>query len=368
MACGSALDSALSVSPGGDSGVVDRDATSPFGEGGNAVPATIDANAIVLVHAASFPAFRVCFAGMSKQVPEPSADLLPDSNVVGVDVGTAVRLPPTSITLGRAFVFPEPILRPFYPAFGGAGPSCETLLGSIGTNSYAIEVGNVTDDLSHGVHALVLSGCRGAAVDPAASADRCGSDWNSASGNLKLTTVSLTAYVSPGDARLSVQLLQLSPSLERAAQGRALGLAFGSLDSGIAPEPFVEGVVPRGQPVPNPPAIVQYASSDLASYATSGMFVTLGGALDDSGAPFDAGADASREVIVAQSLADIQKRSSPRSLPSDWFGVASSYVLLSVGDPDPRLADGGKDDDARRTLHLLAIPLAGPDTDAAAPP
>ena len=108
--------------------------------------------------------------------------------------------------------------------------------------------------------------------------------------------------------------------------------------------------------------MLDYAATDLASYGTSGLFVTLGGPVDDAGVPVEAGADAGpREILVAQSLAEIQKQSSPRSLPQDWFAFASSYIVLSVGDPKPIFADGGPDDDPRRALHLLAIPLAAPD-------
>ena len=86
------------------------------------------------------------------------------------------------------------------------------------------------------------------------------------------------------------------------------------------------------------------------------------------GGPLDAGTpDASGQLVIAQSLQDIQQRSASRSLPSDWFAVASSYVLLSVGDTKPVLVDGGPDDDPRRALHLLAIPLAAVDAGTPTP-
>lgn len=330
---------------------------------GDAGSALIEANAIVLVHAAAFPAFRICFLGALGDQPQPTTDVLPESNVVGVDVGTAVRLPPRSERLGRAVVIPETKLRAQYPVFGGPGPTCAEVLDLTGTKEFAIDVGEVTADLSRGVHALILGGCRRKSDDPVASTERCGADWTAAAGNLKLTTLPLMAYGRSGDTRLSVQLVQLSPALDRAARGRALGLAFGPIEAG-APTPFVEGAVPFGEAVPNPPATLDYAAADIASYGASGVFVTLGGAVDDAGMPIftDGGADASaRQVVVAQSLADIQRRSSPRSLPADWFSAAASYVLLSVGDTDPRVSDGGVDDDPRRALHLLAIPLATPD-------
>lgn len=370
-ACGQASDSGAGF-PNGDGSA--PDGASPrdggFGDAGAIPGAVIEANAIVLVHAASFPAFRICFKGALGDLPMPTVDLLPDSNVVGVDVGTAVRLPPRNELLGEAFVFPESVLRPLYPAFGGPGPTCNQLLEASATKSYSVAVGEVKDDVSRGVHALVLGGCRKATDDPSASVDRCGADWTAATGNLKLTTLPLVAYARTGETRLSVQLVQLSPSLDRRAAGRALGVAFGDLDGGgPAPMPFLEGAVPFGEAVPNPPAVLDYAATDIGSYATSGVYVTLGAALDDAGSPVEAGTDAGpREVLVMQSLADIQKRSSPRSLPADWFSFASSYVVLSVGDPDPRLGDGGRDDDPRRALHLLAVPLAPPDAGAPAPP
>lgn len=358
VACAS-LDSAeaTTVERGDASTASDAGATRIDGAAFPSVDAgaVIQANAIVLVHAAAFPAFRICFEGAQGEPPQPTDELMPESNVVGVDVGTAVRLPAHGGQLGRAFVFPESLLRPFYP--GGVGPTCQKLLTATATQAFAIEVGEVTDDVSSGVHALVLGGCRPANVDSMASTTRCGADWSATNGNLKLTTLPLKAYARVGATRLSVQLVQLSPALQQKAEGRALGLAFGSLEAG-APAPFVEGAVTFGVALPDPPADLDYAATDLASYATTGLFMTLG----DAGSPLaDAGP---REVLVAQSLADIQKRSSPRSLPPDWFAAASSYVVLSVGDTDPRLGDGGRDEDPRRNLHLLAIPLATPDAGA----
>lgn len=368
-ACASIATSDSQPSSFADGGARDAGSIADGGAFADAAASTpgafVEANALVLVHAASFPAFRMCFEGAPNDLPQPSVDLMPDSNVVGVDVGTAVRLAARPETLGHAFVFPESVLRPLYPTFGGPGPSCAQLLKNSQIDQSAVDVGAVTADVSSGVHALVLAGCRAASIDPVASKARCGADWDAATGNLALRTLTLMAYARAGDTRLPVQLVQLSPALEGVAQGRALGLAFGVLEAG-APAPFVEGAVPFGEAVPNPPAILDYAATDLASYATSGMFVTLGGALDDAGMPTggDAGA---REVVIAQSLADIQKRSSPRSLPPDWFSAASSYVVLSVGDTDPRLSDGGRDDDPRRPLHLLAVPLATPDAGASNP-
>lgn len=346
-----------------------RPGDSGLGDGGVAADAGtgIEANAVVLVHAASFPAFRLCFENAGSEQPQPSLDLMPESNVVGVEVGTALRLPPRSEILGKAFVFAEATLRPLYTATG-AGPTCTQLLGAAGTKSAAIAVGEVTASLARGVNALVLAGCRKQAEDPTASAARCGDDWTAAEGNLALHTVPLPAYGRLDPSKLPVQLLQLSPSLDRSAAGRAVGIAVGPLDAGAAssPVPLVEGAAPFGVPVPSPPVQLPYAPADLAAFASTGVFVTLGGPVDEAGAPVTTTTDAgAREIVLAQSLADIQRRSSPRSVPPEWFATASSFVVLSVGDLDPRAADGGPDGDPRRALHLLAIPLSTPDAGAA---
>ena len=367
VACSFSGATSDSVAIGPDAGVANDAGTSRPDASSPDAGAGIAANAIVLVHAASFPAFRICFDGARGDLPLPSAELMPEANVVGVDVGTALRFPARGGVLGRAFVFVESYLRPFYTV-DGVGPTCAHLLTGNETKAAAIEVGEVTTSLAHGVHALVLGGCRASAADPMASTERCGDDWEPAKGNLALRTIDLPAHGRLDPSGLPVQLLQLSPSLHRSAAGRALGLALGPLDGGATTmtAPAIEGAVPFATPVPNPPVQLAYDATDLASFARTGVFVTLGGAVDDAGAPVapDAGA---RELVIVQSLADIQKRSAPRSVPPDWFASGTSYIVLSVGERDPRAADGGPDDDPRRALHLLAIPLATPDagTDAA---
>lgn len=359
ISCSSVADSASAAFGDGSVDSSSDGGLTPFGDAG---VVELSANGIVLVHAASFPAFRICFFGALEERPLPSTEVMPESNVVGVDVGTAVRLPPHQGTLGRAFIFPELAIRAFYPAFGGSGvgPTCQQLLNS--NKPDVTEVGTVTEDVSSGVHALVLEGCRPAALDKQASVARCGESWTAATGNLGLHVIALRAYVRrPGAPGLPVQLIQLSPALSRMSAGRALGVAFGPLDreGGAPPAPFIEGDVPFRTPVPDPPALLDYAAADLEAYATSGVFVTVGGALDDAGIVIpDSGA---RQVVISQSLEDIQRRSASRALPTDWYAVASSYVVVSVGDPSPVLVDGGPDDDERRALHLLAIPLAAPD-------
>ncbi|MDB4942492.1 MAG: hypothetical protein JWP97_2026 [Labilithrix sp.] len=374
LAACSAAGDAESIGFGGDAAAGDagpaRDTDASIG----AAPITVDA--LVLVHAARFPPFRICFENAPGERPWPDTDVMPSSNVVGIDQGAAVRLraPARPTELGRAFVFPEASIRILYPAFGGTqeGPTCGQLLASSSPHvADAVEVGTVDTYVGQGVHALVLEGCRPAAQDLGASTARCGASWAPGSGNLALRVVPLVAYDRPaGPGSFPLQLLQLSPSVTAASAGHVLGLTFGPLDAGddALPEPLVEGQVPYASPVPDPPAVVKYDPDDLAGYATKGLFVTVGAPYDDAGVPVDAGPDAARRVIASESLEAIQRASSAQSLPTEWFAAASSYVLVSVGELDPRLDDGGATDAGARALHLLAIPLAAPDAGADAAP
>ena len=368
VACSSAALDAFEL--GGDAGS-GADGTSPSRDGGTAgdagglVPIQVDA--LILVHAAEFPAFRLCFEGALDQLPTPDSVVMPDSNVVGVDIGTAIRLPtPKAGALGHAFLYQEGDLRALYPAGGGTtiGPTCGALLKTNQTPYVA--VGEVTTDLSYGVHALVLRGCRGSAADPQASSSRCGDDWTASDGNLTLSTTSLTAYRRESSMEgFPLQLVQLSPSLAHAAEGHALGVSFGvihadaAVDAAAELQLIAEGFAPLGVAVPSPPAVLSFQPDDVPSYTTTGVYLSIDGPIDDAGIPIET--DAQPTFVLSQSLAQIQQRSASRTLPPDWFTVASSYIVLSVGDLDPRLPDGGPDPDERRALHLLAVPLAAPD-------
>src|SRR5262245_52160965 len=98
-ACGSSDSLSAFSSSGG------TDAGSSFdagfgGDGGG--PSTsdasvIEANGIVIVHAATFGAFRLCFQSAGSRQPIPSSDLLPESNLPGVEVGSVVRIPSLTV-------------------------------------------------------------------------------------------------------------------------------------------------------------------------------------------------------------------------------------------------------------------------------
>lgn len=358
VACGDAADALEGTSSSG--GAYDASAGRDGGPSAisDAGATPISANGLVLVHAASFPAFRICFDGTPEEQPIPAADLMPSSNIPGLEMGTALRLAPRPGALGNAYIYREEVIRNLYFPSPESGPSCGRLRKS--TTIEYLQVATALPDLSIGVHLLVLQGCGTLAIDPLASVDRCGATWTSGSGNLELTRISVDAFNRPPSGGIPIQLVQLSHDLDQRAQTQLLGLSFGPLDGG-APPPIVEGMVPLGKPVPDPPASIDTTKTELADFDTNGVFVTLGAPIDDAGKPvLDAGDAGPRTVLLAQSLAEIQRRSSPRSLPPEWFATASSYVVLSVGEIDPKNPDGGPGDE-RRGLHLLAVPLAAPD-------
>ena len=346
-----------------DSGTAD----SATNDASAAAPDQLSVDAVVLVHAAQLPAFRVCFSGFEDDQPTPSAESMPESNVPGLETGGAVRFEARPGAFGEAKLFLEADIRAIY--FGKKGPSCKDLL-KLSIAPSAITVATSLPDMSRGVHLLVLRGCGKASADPLASVARCGETWTAATGNLALDEIKLDAYARRGGpTKLPLQIVQLSTELAAEAKQRELGIAFGPLDAldagdGDAAAAFVyEGPIPEAKPVPSPPLELDYSGLAPSDYATSGVVVTLGRALADGGV-VDAGSDAAvtRDVVLAQSLVDIQRRSAARSLPPDWFSAASSYVLLSVGELNAPLGDGGVD--PQRSLHLLAVPLALPDAGA----
>lgn len=374
VACGSADLSGFAADRDGG-GAGDAAGEFPSSDAGSTA---IPVDAIVLVHAAAFPAFRLCFEGRPADQPTPSADLMPSSNVVGLEVGGAVLLPAAEGPLGRAFLFDERTLRPFYPP-GKPGPTCDALLGGNFPDK-GVPVGDLQEDLAHGVHLLVLTGCRPTSSDVSATPARCGPDWTPLGGNLALKTIAVEAFARPRPSELPVQALLLSSAIAGAASGRAIGVAFGDVADdggslaghGAARTTIAADLAPY-QPAPSAPIALVYDPSDVAAYASRGFVVSFAGGRDagaDAGGGADGGADAgAAQILFTQSLADVQRRSEPNAVPQTWYALGASYVLLALGDPDPRLPDGGADPDPGRAPHLLAMPLSAPDAgaDAAVP-
>lgn len=346
LACGSSDESAF-----GGVGSFDAGGSSSSGSSGNmadggtpqdAAPTMIPANGIVIVHAADFGAFRLCFKNEGARRPIPSADLLPESNLVGVDVGSAVRIDPIQGSPGTVYAFAVDDIKDFYEP-GKPGPTCGELIVNPSIFQLAHEVATIDTILATGVHVLVL---RGSLDDQ----------------SLRLENVRLNAFNRPFNT-LPVQVIQLARNLEARAGNRKIGVAAGLVadagDAGL--DIVVEGSFEAGVPTPSMPVALDFMPNDEGTYATSGFLVTLGGPLD---AGTDAGDGGPRQVILSQSLADIQRMSAPRALPRPWFNAGSSYVLLLLGNAQE--TDAAADELER--LHFLAVPVAGPPSSDAGEP
>lgn len=341
-ACSSSDALSAFANPGDRDGGLSSDA-SPFADSGfggsDAAAVMIPANGIVIVHAAEFGAFRLCLESAPSRQPIPSADLLPESNLLGVDVGSVVRIDPLEAAPKKIYAFAVDDIKTLYPP-GKNGFTCGELLSS--AFQFAHEVANLEDDLSSGVHLLVL---RGSLADQ----------------DLRMEKITLNAF-NRTPSTLPVQVLPLSRDLSARAGNRKIGITAGLVvddaDAGDGgsdagrPEPFVEGALPFGVVAPKMPVTLMYDPDEEAAFATSGFIVTLGGSLD--GGTADAGDAGAREVILAQSLAEIQRLSAPRALPAEWFNAASSYVLLLLGSAQEK--DAAADDLTK--LHFLAVPIA----------
>lgn len=320
-------------------------------------------NAVILVHAAKSLAYRLCFVNELDRLPMPDSQLMPQANVVGVEVGTAVRLAPLRGAPGKVFLFEESAIRGQY--FGAVGPTCEKLLGGASAG-LRIDVGTIDTDLSKGVHLLVLKGCTGNTALHTYSKAECGNDWDDVKGNLSIVERTLTG-ARRADGTLPVQVVNLSQPLEGARAGREVAVTFGALaepstsHQSVVSDPAVFSAGPQ----PSTPTSLKFEAPTATDYAKLGFRISL----NTKGAP-DSGPGAS-ETVLDQSLADTQRLSSPRDLPDAYFAAASNYVLLVLGDPKPLLPDGGPDTNELKNLHVLAVPVidtkddAGPTADAA---
>ena len=180
----------------------------------------IEANALVLVHAAAFPAFRMCFEGAptifrsrasiscrtrtssaSTSAPQCASRRARRCSVVrscSPRRSSARSIPRSAVPVRRA----RSSSRQRHQA---VAPSTSA---------------SVTDErLERRARARARRAAAPRRINPIASKARCGADWDAATGNLALQTLTLMAYARAGDTRLPVQLSQLSPALARRRRG-----------------------------------------------------------------------------------------------------------------------------------------------------
>jgi hypothetical protein len=359
-ACASMEDSPFSAPTTSDGGRRDEgagDLRPPNAEG------AVAADGVVLVHAAEFPSFRLCFEHLPELAPQPDRVAMPQANVVGVEIGSAVRIAPLSVP-GKVYVIREERVRSTVGSEGGV-PCGERICTPDDTRQTCLrpnldyqEAGELLEPVGFsGVELLSIAGCGGEAyleplgVDPAG----CGEGWNPVTGNLASRVLRLVPTSS--DGALPVQLVHMSSALETYAGDGTIEVTFGPLAN--------EG--PLAQPVASSPPLFEASDpttlsleeSDDAIYATHGFRITTTG----GGKP---------PLAIDQSLAEVQELSAPRALPNEYYRAASNYALVLLGDPrfarELQGGDAGPTYDPRRAVHLLAVPVIDPDRDAGAPP
>ncbi len=309
------------------------------------------AKGVVLVHAAAFPPFRLCFGNQLAKQPQPDSKVMPDANVVGVEQGSVIRLDPLEAP-GEVFVIDEKVVQ---SAPGTAGPPCSQLICGIPgadpvggatclrpVNDYD-SAGRIDRALGKaGVEVMGISGCGNQFMvgDPRVNVSQsdCGKPYDATKGNLSIKTVSLPPVSQATPSSIPVQLVHMSFLLENQKGTNALDVTFGTLSAmpskPIAHDPtlFANGA----------DTTLSVDQTNQAVYAQQGFRVAI--APPAGGTPI---------FSTDLSLADVQSLSSPREVPSDYYAVASNYALLLLG--DPRITN-----DARRGVHLLAVPVLDP--------
>lgn len=346
-------------------------ATGTLSDGGNGgVPvfpgARDSSKGLILVHGSpNLPAFRLCFGTLSPSGylmgsstgirPLPDRDLMPDSNVVGVEIGSAVRLKPlqgpdlTVDATAHAFAIPEVYVRPggstdlpcsarICPttSSGTCLPKDPQVPGQRGFYDLGQLPAGATQE---NVQLLAVHGCVAGSVDGGAGATSCGAGYDPLVGNAQLDLLPLTAYKTETPAQFFVQVAQLSG----AVVGTALSVRFGDLagkKEDIALSADFGQIAPAGSP-----QIFELDRSAPGIYASTGFDITFG------------------QQVFAKSLAEIQLVTAPQAVPDDLYSAKSNFVLLLLG--DPALSDGSGNALSPMTepgllLHLLVVPVGQP--------
>lgn len=283
--------------------------------------------------------------------PYPWANPMPASNYPGVPVGGAAALADASSMLGGDLTVYALDASAVASAIHGLDCnathdcSCFNLLQSnSGVDKSAkhqmpvIPAGTIAPGSTV---VLLLRGCFGTGIDPAASVQRCGADWNASTGNLRVDAVPVPGATlpPPSPGALAVQAAQLSPALALLAGDAGAVVSFGAqgaMDAGV-----VSTLSATGQVLPQAP--VQVANGiPLASYGQLGFAVDVGGGATHLW------------MSLAQSLDLVD----PTQDPSQYFTQPTSYLVTVIGDPAGVPPGGSPDASYDGTgLHLLVLPL-----------
>jgi hypothetical protein len=357
LAACSAVASSNSLVAGGDvpnakasepDGGSNKNDTSPTTAGAINTPGGPTANGVMILHAAAFPSFRLCFGNTMKDVkPQPDATVMPEANVVGVEIGSLVRVDPLAQAPGKVYVINEKILRNYPNA------DCDTLINqqTIDANEYNL-AGSIDQPLGVGhVHVLAITGCGSTgflSVINDTNTTSCGADYDSGVGNLKANIATLEpTFATPTESEIPVQLFDMSAATT--ALNGTLAVTFGAT-GGATNKTLSLGNLFAGGNQEELDVDQRVDGGSEAVYAQLGFQVTA--------------TYGSSTVTVSQSLADVQQLSAPDEIPTTYYKTASNYALLVVGDPHHKATLGGGAPNPaynpRRALHMLAVPVLDP--------
>jgi hypothetical protein len=370
IACSSLSESTLADRNGpGSSGAEGQDSASPSANnpGSDAGQGAPTGSGLVIVHSAAFPSFRLCFSKHPELRPQPDSKVMPEANVVGVEVGSAVRIEGID-NPGKVYVIHRKnaaltIGGPDEPNCGQlicegtiTGPKC------LDVNQQYYVAGEINESVGKNrVDALTISGCGSGGVlsnirgfdpvDPNKGFDpaNCGTGWDSVKGNLQPRIVQLTPTATTADdSRLPIQVMHVSEWLDNAKKGGTLEVTFGK---------FTEDDKPLKDPVEaNPPLFKPGTQKTLlVDQKVETLYGEQGFRIAMRNSPTVFSGD--------QSLAKIQELSSPSDVPNQYYKAATNYALLLLGDPNMKPTTGGNPNpyfDERRAVHLLAVPILEP--------
>jgi hypothetical protein len=367
IACSSLSESTLADRNNpGSSGAEGQDSASPSANnpGSDAGQGAPTGSGLVIVHSAAFPSFRLCFSKHPDLRPQPDSTVMPEANVVGVEVGSAVRIngmtnPGTVYVIHRKLAALT-IGGPDEPTCGQlictSGPKC------LEENSQYWRAGELADSLGkERVDALAITGCGGSGVlfnikgfdpvDPNKGFDsaNCGAGWDSLKGNLQSRVLQLTPTNSTAnDSTLPIQVMHVTEWLDNAKKTGTLEVTFGKFSQDDKP---LSDLVQSNPPLfkPGTQKTLAVNQKDEALYGQSGFRIAIRN---------------SPTVFYAdQSLATIQELSAPSDVPSQYYKAATNYALLLLGDPNMKPSNNGNPNpnyDERRAVHLLAVPILEP--------
>jgi hypothetical protein len=309
----------------------------------------------MLVHAAAFPAFRLCFENQKDRQPQPDTKVMPEANVVGVEVGSVVRIDPITTAPGKVYVIDERVVQ---NTLGSKGVTCGDLICTGKTTCLRANLDYHTADTLvqplgiTQVEVVAVTGCGNAAFlgELGLQSSDCGAGWDTTKGNLLVKTLALKPRTDAKTNAIPAQVLNVSAIADKVKGASDLTVTFGKIGDATVTD------VAR-----NPPLYATSADTDLTVDQTDEkVYAQMGFNVAIAGSP---------NFTVTQSLADVQALSAPRDVPSVYYKAASNYVLLLLGDPRiaPKLDDGGPNGgyDSRRGVHLLAVPILDPSKVAA---